>query len=573
MKAHATGNYNVAVGYRSMKTSNTGHNNTAFGAETLENMTTGRDNTAIGVVALRGTTEGDYNIGLGSTAGVFNTTGSHNIAIGYASGPSSGNLDNTICIGKYARATASNTCIIGADVGGIFGSNSVKVGIGTDSPGAKLEINGTMNTTANTNPFLRLMPSSTNVVNNGGLTTMFLSITEANNYGISLSALRKTNINEKACFVIKTHHNNAAGVDAFLIDGDGKVGIGTTNPIGKLQVAESSVDGDLDVVFSAAQDGNCSLILQRNHGTENADIGGDNTVFGDTYYPDWRIENFNGGADPTNKIGLKFTSMYRTYPGKVKTTNDVMVLNYEGNVGIGTESPQALLHIIKDDNSDVLSEILRLERRCNDLKDGTTNAANAAEGCYIGMWLYDDDATYGNRSEVARISYQLGSDGSEVSGRIDFWTKNGSLASQMAILHNGTVQCNGDIVAFHSSDKRLKTKIKQIQNPLEKLEKINGYTFEWIEKIEIHSNKGNDIGVIAQEVEEVLPEIVTTRDNGYKAVRYEKLTPFLISCIKEQQKQIESQQQQIESQQQQIESQQQQINELKEMMKALLEKK
>ena len=61
-----------------------------------------------------------------------------------------------------------------------------------------------------------------------------------------------------------------------------------------------------------------------------------------------------------------------------------------------------------------------------------------------------------------------------------------------------------------------------------------------------HSNKGNDIGVIAQEVEEVLPEITTTRDNGYKAVRYEKLTPFLISCIKEQQTQISSLQSQID---------------------------
>ena len=77
-------------------------------------------------------------------------------------------------------------------------------------------------------------------------------------------------------------------------------------------------------------------------------------------------------------------------------------------------------------------------------------------------------------------------------------------------------------------------------------------SYSWIENDKVHINSGNDIGVIAQEVEEVLPEIVTTRDNGYKAVRYEKLTPFLISCIKEQQKQIESQQTQISSLQSQI---------------------
>ena len=45
--------------------------------------------------------------------------------------------------------------------------------------------------------------------------------------------------------------------------------------------------------------------------------------------------------------------------------------------------------------------------------------------------------------------------------------------------------------------------------------------------------------MIAQEVEEVLPEVTTTRDNGYKAVRYEKIVPLLIECIKDQQSQID----------------------------------
>jgi len=49
----------------------------------------------------------------------------------------------------------------------------------------------------------------------------------------------------------------------------------------------------------------------------------------------------------------------------------------------------------------------------------------------------------------------------------------------------------------------------------------------------IHENEGHDIGVIAQEVEKVAPEIVTTRDNGYMAVKYEKIVPLLIEAIKE----------------------------------------
>ena len=56
---------------------------------------------------------------------------------------------------------------------------------------------------------------------------------------------------------------------------------------------------------------------------------------------------------------------------------------------------------------------------------------------------------------------------------------------------------------------------------------------------EIHVHSGHDVGIIAQEVEKVLPEVVETRENGYKAVKYEKLTALLIQAVNEQQNQIE----------------------------------
>ena len=103
---------------------------------------------------------------------------------------------------------------------------------------------------------------------------------------------------------------------------------------------------------------------------------------------------------------------------------------------------------------------------------------------------------------------------------------------------SGEIWAYGDIVANKSSDRRLKKKIKNIKNPLDKLSKINGVTFEWKKadekmKKEVHSHEGPDVGVIAQEIEEILPEIVATRDNGYKAVYYEKLVPLLIEAVKE----------------------------------------
>ena len=103
----------------------------------------------------------------------------------------------------------------------------------------------------------------------------------------------------------------------------------------------------------------------------------------------------------------------------------------------------------------------------------------------------------------------------------------------------GEIRATNDITAFYSSDKRLKDNITPITEPLSKLSQLGGYTFDWIPKEGIHSHEGRDVGVIAQEVEEVLPEVTTTRGNGYKAVRYEKIVPLLIECIKAQQYQID----------------------------------
>ena len=102
----------------------------------------------------------------------------------------------------------------------------------------------------------------------------------------------------------------------------------------------------------------------------------------------------------------------------------------------------------------------------------------------------------------------------------------------------GRFEASNDIVAYSTSDKRWKTSIKNIDFPLEKVSQINGVEFDWIEDEPVHGNKGHDIGVIAQEIELVLPEAVQTRESGMKAVQYDKIIPLLIEAIKELQKQI-----------------------------------
>ena len=104
-------------------------------------------------------------------------------------------------------------------------------------------------------------------------------------------------------------------------------------------------------------------------------------------------------------------------------------------------------------------------------------------------------------------------------------------SSQNVHIPNGDLRATNDVIAFYSSDKRLKDNIVRIENPLEKVGKIGGYTFDWNDKQKTY--EGHDVGVIAQEIQEVLPELVTERDNGYLAVKYEKIVPLLIESIKE----------------------------------------
>jgi len=96
----------------------------------------------------------------------------------------------------------------------------------------------------------------------------------------------------------------------------------------------------------------------------------------------------------------------------------------------------------------------------------------------------------------------------------------------------GKVTATDDIIAFYSSDKKFKDNIEQLDGVLDKVKQIRGVRFDWNDKQD--SYEGHDIGVIAQEVEAVYPELVHHRvENDSKAVDYVKLTAVLIEAVKE----------------------------------------
>ena len=98
------------------------------------------------------------------------------------------------------------------------------------------------------------------------------------------------------------------------------------------------------------------------------------------------------------------------------------------------------------------------------------------------------------------------------------------------LIVTGSISSTGDITAYATSDERLKSNIQSIPNAIGKVKEIKGVSFDWNEK----SNKqGHDVGVIAQDIEKVLPELVVTRENGFKAVKYDRLVALLIQANKE----------------------------------------
>lgn len=114
---------------------------------------------------------------------------------------------------------------------------------------------------------------------------------------------------------------------------------------------------------------------------------------------------------------------------------------------------------------------------------------------------------------------------------------------------HGNLQANGEVTAYSTSDKRLKEEVKAINNASDIIDKLRPVSFKWNDKAkELNPNKNNKLnyGLIAQEVEEVIPSIVHPIYNGeYKSIDYIQLIAILIQSNKEMRKEIDRLKEQI----------------------------
>jgi hypothetical protein len=120
------------------------------------------------------------------------------------------------------------------------------------------------------------------------------------------------------------------------------------------------------------------------------------------------------------------------------------------------------------------------------------------------------------------------------------------VGSILGSLADNEIRAEGDITANYSSDISLKENVVVIENAVSKINAIRGVNFDWTDE-HIASRGGEDgyfvrkkdVGVIAQEVEKVLPEVVSERKDGTKTVDYQKMVSLLVEGIKELSSEIE----------------------------------
>ena len=208
-----------------------------------------------------------------------------------------------------------------------------------------------------------------------------------------------------------------------------------------------------------------------------------------------------------------------------------IIINPSGNLGIETTDPLAKFHVQKANSGRTWTvhgnTVAIFENNASAYLQIITGNSNEGE-----IWFSD---TAGQAR--GRVRYEQSSD------KMEFWTAG---AERAIIDSSGNLHVDQDVVAYSSSvtpsDIRLKDNMNTIDSALDKVKKLRGVEYTW----NAGSRKDKkDLGVIAQEVEEVLPDIVREHkmdfidEQVYKTVDYEKITAVLIEAIKEQQKQID----------------------------------
>lgn len=516
----------------------TGRNNTFFGWESGLQNTEGKENIFIGRLSGYSTTTGNGNIYMGNESGLNSTTGYGNIYLGHQSGYYSIDGVYNSAIGYQAgmfTETDYNT-FIGYQAGGnnTLGENNIAIGFrsGIGYPFEGEGITGSDNVFIGNNSGAYTTTGSKNIM--VGDSAGFYNTIGYNNIFVGKGAGFSNNEGDYNIFLgYRSGASHETGISNIYIgDEAGSLNDGSSNQV---------FIGDWAGAFSSAGDNNIFLGGQAGI---YADVGDYNSFIG----------SFSGSYSTGER-----NTFLGTYSGFYAKGNDNAIVGYEA--GAGSEesyfSENTFLGSYSGRNNATGAQNVYLGYAAG--YSNTSGNGNIFIGSNAGYWETGSDKLYiSNSSTETPLVYG------------DFATSEFKISGNAGINYSGTggyglivanpedqiyyyaVAAIGDYYAeggyYQASDKAFKKNIRSVDNAVSKVQQLNGVYFDYdLIKSGSGNNEKPSVGIIAQEVEEVFPELVKENKEGLKGVNYSGLIPVLIEAIKEQQLQIEAQQREIDA--------------------------
>ena len=535
LTSNTTGDSNIAVGMNALSTNITGSYSTAIGLDALK-LSTGGFNTAFGAFALDKTTTGVNNTAIGPLALEYNETGTLNTAIGYDAGVSSSykDLTNTTAIGNGARVTASNTIQLGnasvTDVitRGNLTVNFINVGKGGGNVGTNVAF-GTIALTSNTTG-----GSNTAI----GHRTLTSNLKGGDNTAIGTNALR---FNTGDFSLLKGSYNTATGSSSLNSNTEGSYNTATganalsLNTLGNRNTA---------IGYNALEKNTNSYNTAIGSGALRNNTSGDNNTA--TGY-----DALTGNTTGVNNTAYGSSTLLSNSTGSGNTAFGYGALL--SNLTDGSSKG--------DNNSAIGNGALRFNTTGSNntasgnsaLINNTTGSYNAAIGNDAGSYI----ANGSTDNTTSDYSVYLGSNTKASANNaqnevVIGYNAIGAGSNTIQLGNTAVTTIGGQVAWTAASDSRIKKNIVNSNYGLATVLKLRPVAYNLI------SNDLRQVGFIAQEVQKLVPEVVTGKEGDLSkgeilGITYSNLVPVLTKAIQEQQKQIKDQNAKIAAQQKQIE--------------------
>ncbi|MBL0144777.1 MAG: tail fiber domain-containing protein [Chitinophagaceae bacterium] len=287
--------------------------------------------------------------------------------------------------------------------------------------------------------------------------------------------------------------NNAgtASNELMRITGNGFVGINNSNPVAPLQFSDAQENRKIVLTAFGANNDHNFFGFGRNNGELRYQVS---TSFDDHVF-------YNGDSG-----GFSSTELFRILGS--------------GDIGIGTDFPIPYGHT----GTNKIMEIKNSTSGTN-IQSHLILSSAGNNGSLGGITWAGLNLTGEQRTGFISNSFETAS-----QTKLSFYNRSsaGVLAERFYIQGNGNAWLQG--ILTQSSDVRLKTNINPLENSLQKITHLNGYTYNWKDA---SKDKDMQTGVLAQEVQKVYPNLVKTMEDGSLSVNYSGLIPILLEAIKE----------------------------------------